>query len=59
MAKSKGKKGSVNVQDMGAKKNPKGGYLKVNMDSGATHKIDTALKIDSTLKVTPSALKIK
>ena len=62
MAKSKGKKGSVNVQDMGAKKNPKGGatsdYLKIkltdaNISSAAAH------KIDSTLKITPSALKIK
>jgi len=37
MAKSKGKKGSVNVQDLDAKKNPKGGgankqeYLVVKM----------------------------
>jgi hypothetical protein len=60
MAKSKDKKGSVKVQDMGAKKNPKGGattdYLKIKLTDA---NISSAHKLDSTLKVTPSALKIK
>jgi hypothetical protein len=62
MAKSKGKKGSVKVQDMGAKKDPKGGatvdYLKIKL-SDANISSASLQKVDSALKITPSALKIK
>lgn len=65
MAKSKGKKGSVKVQDMGAKKDPKGGatvdYLKIklseaNISSAAGQKVSP---LDSTWKLDSTALKIK
>jgi hypothetical protein len=64
MAKAKGKKGSVKVQDMRVKKNPKGGatdYLKMTMKevivtSAAGQKISP---LNSTVKLDSSALKIK
>jgi hypothetical protein len=65
MAKAKGKKGSVKVQDMDAKKNPKGGatteYFKMTMKevlvtSAAGQKFSP---LNSTVKLDSSALKIK
>ena len=62
MAKAKGKKGSVKVQDMRAKKNPKGGYQTIKLSdatitSAATQKVaPTGL---NTVKLNSSSLKIK
>jgi hypothetical protein len=63
MAKAKGKKGSVKVQDMRAKKNPKGGYQTIKLSdatitSAATQKV-APTGLDSTWKLNSSSLKIK
>ena len=64
MAKAKGKKGSVKVQDMDAKKNPKGGatteYWKMTMkDVIVTSAGQKISPLNSTVKLDSSALKIK